>query len=99
MLTITPASAQGTISGLYRAAGRNPDGSPYSGAARITETAGTVTVDWQVGNRTYSGAGYRDGSVVVVDWGDAAPIVYVVMSNGELHGTWANGTALEKLTR
>lgn len=99
VLNAPPATAQGAISGLYRADGRNPDGSPYSGTAQITETGNTVSVNWQVGNRAYSGAGYRDGSVVVINWGDTSPVVYVVMSNGELHGTWANGTALERLSR
>ena len=39
----------------------------------------------------------RDGHLLIVDWGDETPIIYVVMADGELHGTWADGRALEKL--
>ena len=46
----------------------------------------------------HRGVGVLDGRVVTVDWGDATPVIYVVMEDGELHGTWADGTALEKLT-
>lgn len=49
------AQVQG-LNGIYRAEGRNPDGSTY-------------------------------------------PIIYLVMADGTLHGTWENGTALEKLVR
>ena len=36
------------------------------------------------------------GSVDVIQQGDA-PVIYVIMPNGELHGTWDNGRALEKM--
>ena len=35
--------------------------------------------------------------MLVVTWGDTYPVYYVILPNGELHGTWANGTGLEKL--
>lgn len=87
------------ISGVYRAEGRNPDGSAYAGTAVINAVGATVQIDWTVGNQRYSGAGVRDGQVVVVNWGQPAPVIYVVMSNGDLYGTWENGTALERLVR
>ena len=94
-----PALAQTGLAGLYRAEGRNPDGSAYTGQAVISEANGTVQVNWTVGNQSYSGTGVRDGQVVVVNWGQPAPVIYVVMSNGDLYGTWQNGTALERLVR
>lgn len=96
-----PAPAQtGNISGVYQAQGRNPDGSRYSGTVTVQETAqGAVSFAWIVGGRHYAGSGQRAGAVVSVNWGDTHPVVYVVMSDGSLHGTWANGQALERLSR
>ena len=53
---------------------------------------------WRVGRETYTGEGRIDGRVLTVDWGAEDPIVYVLMPDGELHGTWADGRALEKLS-
>ena len=92
----TPALSQ-SVSGNYRAEGRNPDGSAYSGTVQIYDRKGEVRVEWQVGNQNYSGTGTRNGDVVWVDWGDTHPVVYVRMPSGELHGTWANGRGLERL--
>lgn len=87
------------ISGSYRVEGRNPDGSGYAGTVRITENGDAISMAWQVGTQTYSGTGVRQGRVITVNWGDAFPVVYVIMPNGALHGTWADGRASERLTR
>ena len=87
------------INGVYRAEGRNPDGSAYAGTAVISTAGASVQINWTVGNQRYSGSGVRDGQVVVVNWGQPAPVIYVVMTNGDLYGTWENGTALERLIR
>lgn len=93
-----PGSAR-SLFRSYAVQGRNPDGTPYSGAARLTEApGGQVTVTWTIDGQSYSGTGPRDGHVLLVDWGDPHPVVYVIMPDGELHGTWADGTALDKLT-
>lgn len=86
------------VSGSYRVEGRNPDGSTYSGTAEVLEVSGQVEVKWLVGNDSYAGTGPIHGDVITVDWGDRYPVVYVAMPDGELHGTWADGAALEKLT-
>lgn len=97
-LLLLPALALADgLAGTYRAEGRNPDGSAYTGSARIEDDGATIRVFWKVGASSYSGVGFRDGRVVVVDWGQTDPVVYVVMSDGELHGTWAGGRALERL--
>tara|TARA_R110002049_G_scaffold23781_4_gene84540 strand:+ start:40829 stop:41188 length:360 start_codon:yes stop_codon:yes gene_type:complete len=98
-LPLVAMAQQADISGSYLAEGRNPDGSAYQGVAQIAERDGSVQIDWTVGGQNYSGSGVRDGLVVVVNWGESAPVVYVVMANGDLHGTWNNGTALERLSR
>ncbi|MCE8008683.1 hypothetical protein [Aestuariivita sp.] len=87
------------LTGTYRAEGRNPDGSTYSGQAVIAQQGGVVQIAWQVGAQSYSGQGTFDGRVLSVDWGDTHPVVYVLMSDGTLHGTWSNGRALERLSR
>ncbi|MEP5728399.1 MAG: hypothetical protein ABJL67_03385 [Sulfitobacter sp.] len=95
-----PAMAQHVdINGSYQAQGRNPDGSAYAGSAIVSEINGNVQVNWTVGSQQYAGNGRRDGQVVVINWGQPAPVIYVVMSNGDLYGTWENGTALERLVR
>lgn len=93
------AAQQADLSGAYKAEGRNPDGSKYSGTAIIGQQGNAVQINWSVGNQAYSGSGIVNGQVVVVNWGQPDPVVYVVMANGDLHGTWAAGTALERLTR
>lgn len=92
-----PASAQG-LSGSYTAEGRNPDGSAYSGTVQLTHSANVVSMAWRVGSSSYIGTGVQEGRVITVNWGADTPVVYVVMPDGSLHGTWANGAALEKLT-
>jgi hypothetical protein len=87
------------INGFYQAQGRNPDGSAYAGTAVVAEVNGSVQINWTVGTQSYAGTGSREGQVVVVNWGQPAPVVYVVMANGDLYGTWQNGTALERLVR
>ena len=96
MLIASGVAAQ-SVSGQYRAEGRNPDGSSYSGTVQIRENKGGVQINWQVGSQSYKGSGTRNGDVIWVDWGDTYPVVYVRMPSGELHGTWANGRGLERL--
>ncbi len=97
LLTPVLALAQ-SIGGVYTAQGRNPNGSSYTGTVWIDDAGDAYSVDWEVGASSYSGLGTVQGSVFVVDWGDAYPVYYVILPNGELHGTWANGMGLEKLT-
>ena len=98
-----PAIAQslpGDISGVYRAEGRNPDGSIYRGTVTVQESVGgAVGFAWIVGNQSYAGIGTRDGRVVSVNWGAAHPVIYVIMPGGKLLGTWDDGRALERLEK
>lgn len=90
-------SAQSAESASFRSEGRNPDGTTYTGTARVTVQGTSVSITWVMGGQTFQGKGLRDGRVIAVDWGQADPVVYVVMPDGEFHGTWADGTALDKL--
>lgn len=89
--------AAADVTGSYTAQGRNPDGSAYAGSAELVQEDGFVSIRWTIGGQTYTGQGPVNGDVVTIDWGSSAPLVYVIMPDGELHGTWADGTALDKL--
>ncbi|MBD3663962.1 hypothetical protein [Sulfitobacter aestuariivivens] len=95
-----PVAAQTpNLTGSYRAEGRNPNGSAYSGTVVIGQQGNAVQINWTISNETYVGSGILDGRVLVVNWGQPLPVVYVVMPSGDLHGTWNDGTALERLIR
>ncbi len=97
-LAIVASAALADITGSYFAYGRNADGSAYDGTVQITQNAdGTYLVSWSVGT-AYSGTGLLQGQVLTVEWGANYPAVYVVMPDGELHGTWADGEGLELLS-
>jgi hypothetical protein len=99
-LPVFAQSLPSDISGSYKAEGRNPDGSTYTGRVTVQESVGgAVAFAWIVANQSYAGVGTRDGRVVSVDWGEAHPVVYVIMPGGALYGTWADGRALERLTK
>lgn len=97
LLAASAASAQ-NLNGAYKVDGRNPDGSSYSGTAILQQSASDVGITWTVANSSYAGRGTLTGAVLSVDWGQAHPVLYVLTTDGSLHGTWADGTALEKLT-
>ncbi|MGB3245542.1 MAG: hypothetical protein WBB25_13490 [Sulfitobacter sp.] len=96
-LGTTVEAQQVNLSGIYRAEGRNPDGTPYSGRAVIGQQGNAVQINWTVGNQSYAGSGVLSGQVLMINWGQPTPVVYVVMPSGALHGTWNDGTALERL--
>lgn len=85
------------IAGAYDVRGMNANGSAYFGQVQIIQQGSAVEVYWSVAGQSYSGRGWIEGRVVTVDWGSSSPVVYV-LNGRELHGTWDNGNALEKLT-
>ncbi len=97
MLLATTAGADGHIAGLYTVEGRNPDGSAYGGSVAIGNLGtNQYRVTWEVGG-TYEGIGVLSGDLLVVEGDFNDPVFYVVMPDGELHGTWADGRGLERL--
>jgi hypothetical protein len=87
-----------SLEGSYRAAGRNPDGSRYSGGVRIRRQQDSYRLDWQIGRSAYAGTGRLSGNVLVVDWGASTPVVYAVGEDGTLKGLWEGGRGEETLT-
>ncbi len=92
------AADDGSISGTYSTHGRNLEGDVYEGVAEVEQTGSAVDIHWTINNHSYSGSGEIDGRVVTVFWGEEFPVVYVVMDDGELHGTWGDGLAFDKMT-
>ena len=87
------------ISGIYKSYGLNPNGTDYSGEVCIEQSISGIFMTWSFnGAINYSGNGQILGQVVSVDWKAEFPVFYVIMADGELHGTWNDGTAVEKLS-
>jgi hypothetical protein len=85
------------VSGEYTVEGRNIDGSAYSGSLRLTQTGQDVVGEWQIASDSFRGAGPLDGRILTLNWQPGQPpVIYVVMPDGALYGTWAEGKALER---
>lgn len=87
------------LAGIYRAVGTNPDGSQYSGMTSIVAAGPDYEVTWWIGKQIFHGAGHLAGRMLVVEWGDAHPVIYPLGTGGVLAGEWADGTATETLER
>jgi hypothetical protein len=83
--------------GNYRVQGTNPDGSPYRGTLTLERSGPLYLVRWKIGKDTYEGQGTLNGNTLTVDWGQPDPVIYQVMNDGTLEGTWARGKAKESL--
>jgi hypothetical protein len=99
-----PATAQ-DVGGRYRVAGKNLDGSPYSGTAEIVVTSRTTCrIRWTVGS-TSSGICMRSGtafSAAYVMGSVAGLVIYEMKPDGSLEGIWTiadkSGVGVEVLT-
>ena len=87
-----------SIEGSYRATGRNPNGSGYSGTVAIRREGSSYRLSWQIGRTAYKGVGHLAGNVLEVDWGSSTPVVYAVGDDGTLKGLWEAGKGEETLT-
>jgi|GEM_PF-1294745 len=88
-----------SLAGKYNADGRNPDGSRYRGRVVITRDGNIYHFQWWIGQQTYRGQGQLVQNVLTIDWGEADPVIYQVLADGTLKGTWAAGKASENLTK
>lgn len=103
LLFASPLCAQDSghladISGTYGVEGRNPDGSAYSGTLVLTASGPRYVGEWTIAGQTFRGSGTLDGRILTLQWAEGAdPVIYVLMPDGELHGTWADGRGLDRL--
>ncbi len=86
------------ISGEYFVYGRHGDGRTFEGTATVSAGNDGYEIEWLIGSASYSGIGVLEGRVLTVEWGTEAPAIYVVMPDGELHGTFEDGLGVELLT-
>jgi hypothetical protein len=84
--------------GRYRVAGRNPNGSRYTGTVSIGVQGGSYQLDWRVGSSGYRGSGTLVGNLLTVDWGSSTPVIYALGPDGRLTGLWDAGRGEETLT-
>jgi len=94
-----PRSAAVVVrTGNYRVQGTNPNGSTYQGTLTIERSGPLYLVRWKIGQDIFAGQGTLSGSTLTVDWGQPDPVIYQVMNDGTLEGTWAKGRGKESLT-
>jgi hypothetical protein len=85
------------LSGVYRVQGTNPSGSRYQGMAALWPTDKDHQLKWWIRGEMLSGSGHLAGRMLVVNWGQKAPVVYSFGSSNRLDGEWADGSATEQL--
>ncbi|QFT34723.1 hypothetical protein K1718_26620 [Roseibium porphyridii] len=85
------------IEGTYSVQGTNPSGAAYQGRATITVKDNTAYIRWEIAGDTFHGQGPVKGNQLVVDWGEADPVIYQINPDGSLFGTWAKGRATDNL--
>lgn len=83
--------------GNYRVQGTNPNGSRYSGTLTLDRSGSLYLLHWKIGRDTFHGQGTLSGRTLTIDWGQPDPVIYQVMSDGTLDGTWAKGQGKETL--
>ena len=101
---VMPAQAQ-SVGGKYSVAGKNFDGSPYTGTVQIAPSGSTCQMVWQTAGTTSEGlcmlsnknlaAFYKLGSTYGL-------VIYELQPNGSLVGQWTivgkDGVGVEVLT-
>ncbi|NJO34225.1 MAG: hypothetical protein HC869_14935 [Rhodospirillales bacterium] len=91
MFLLVPAAIAADLSGTYGVNGTNPDGTRYTGTAKIVMKPGRCRVNWVHGNNTSYGTCKLSGKTFSVDFvlnGSRGTVVYELRSNGNLAGVW-----------
>ena len=85
------ASAQ-TIGGRYQVAGKNFNGTNYSGTAEIVTTGNnTCRISWATGATTSRGICMRNGNSFAAGYslaGQFGLVIYEIKPDGSLDGLW-----------
>ena len=88
----TAAPPSPDLAGVYKCAGKNPDGTPYEGFVEIRKLEGTFRVRWTLQDAAITGVGIYSGGVFAVSYFGGAPAVAVYKVEGEqLIGEWTMG--------
>lgn len=84
------ASAQ-TVGGDYTVAGTNPNGSTYTGTARITPSGSACKITWKTGSTSSQGVCMLANKAFAAFYkldSDYGLIVYELQPDGSLKGYW-----------
>ena len=80
------------LAGVYKCAGKNPDGTAYEGFVEIRKLENTFRVRWTLQDSAITGVGIYSGGVFAVSYFGGAPAVVVYKVDGEqLVGEWTMG--------
>ena len=78
---------------VYKAAGKNPDGSSYTGTVTIKIISDTTfSIEWKIGGSVTKGFGMRMNENLSATYmldGQPGLIMYKVQEDGSLAGIWA----------
>ncbi len=102
----TVSASAGNLAGQYQVAGKNVDGSAYTGTAEIVATSDTTCkMSWQTGGTTSQGICMRNANSFAASYAlaDAIGLVlYQIKPDGSLQGLWTiagrPGVGTETLT-
>ncbi len=81
----------------YDVLGKNANGGTYRGTLAMTRSGERYDLSWTVGSSQYRGTGSLESNLLVVNWGDATPVVYALGADGSWTGLWAAGAGEETL--
>lgn len=107
MLATVPAHAETMkLFSHYDVAGKNPDGSSYTGRVDITVISDTTfSIVWKISGSTYKGFGMRMNDALSATYtldGQPGLVIYKAQGSGTLSGLWAvrgeDGSGSETLT-
>jgi hypothetical protein len=102
-LSITTAAAQ--MTGQYKIEGKNPDGSSYSGTARVEKTGDTWRVTWNIDGTRFVGTGIGSNEAIAIGYRNGSDTgVALLGKEGDEYGlvwTYIGGRQLgvERWTR
>ncbi len=95
MLLLAPLASAETLRLLssYKAVGKNPDGSPYTGAVAVKIISDTTfAIEWRIGDSVTRGFGMRMNDTLSATYllnGQPGLVMYKVQDDGSLSGIWA----------
>jgi hypothetical protein len=79
-----------TLRSTYDVTGTNPDGSKYSGTAKVNVISGaSFTIKWSIGDSTYEGFGMRNDDALAATYtidGKPGLVIYKVDDDGAWRG-------------
>ena len=80
-----------TIVEKYQVAGKNPQGTGYTGTLKVTKSGDSYTFTMKLPKSTIVGNGSLEGNKLMVSWGKNRRFEYEVKEDGKIISKWAQG--------